>query len=541
MRCASRHARLPSRRVPHLSLVALLSLVVVLLPFPAGSHGAQARARITPVLVQPEHSIAMGGSISLRAHVTTSLAGTTRRAAASSLKLQRRRSVGHAWRTVTSATTSRATRYETRFAISPRRTAQFRVVQTTSRGRLESRPVTVRVRTRVSSRVSSMVASSNDEWVVSGHVSPAHAHRAVTLQSRSCTTCGWAAVGDGKTSGSSDYAFLVSPTSPTTYRVRVAARPRLSAGLSRAVDVDPTAPPVTPPAPPTPPTPPPAPPTPPPTTPTPPPAPPTPPPTTPTAPPEALPGWGLPSWHDEFTSTTVDRTRWNVRNDASTSYDSSVSYASQATIADGVLRLRAERMATISHGGKDRSWKSAYLDSVGKFSQRYGRWEMRAKLPNTDGDSAGLWPSFWLRDNSGGGEVDIFEAWGTPTIKPSEDKYLVENVTSTIHQDTFGGGAHTKFQWLPTQTTATPNRLSGGFHTFACEWTPEGFRFLLDGRLVGERKTSDFAWFTTSFPTSANIRIHYAVGQNYYGQPTAGTKSEADYLIDYVRVYPYTR
>ena len=255
--------------------------------------------------------------------------------------------------------------------------------------------------------------------------------------------------------------------------------------------------------------------------------------------PGVLPYWNAPSWRDEFDGTSLSTTKWNVHDNSSVSYDDSVSYASQATLSAGILRLRAERMAPITHGGKTRSWKSAHLTTVGKFTQRYGRWEMRAKIPNTSGDSAGLWPSFWLRDASGTGEVDIFEAWGTPTIKAAEDKYLNENVTSTIHQDTNGGKASTKFQWLPTQTTPAPTRLSGGFHTYVCEWTPDGFRFFLDGVKVGERLKANFPWFSTSFPGAVNMRIHFAVGQGYYGQPTAATKSPADYQIDYVRVYPY--
>ena len=260
--------------------------------------------------------------------------------------------------------------------------------------------------------------------------------------------------------------------------------------------------------------------------------------------PAVLPYWGAPAWRDEFDGAAVDTSKWNVLNGTgnATKYDWSVPYAAQATTTGGVLRLRAERMSPsiVTSDGKTRSWKSAHLTTVNKFVQRYGRWEIRCRLPGTHGDSAGLWPSFWLRDNSGPGEVDIFEAWGTPSIKPADDKYLIENATMTIHQDTMvAGGVLTKFQWLPTQTTATPLRLSADFHTFVCEWTPEGFKFYLDGALKGTRTVAAYPWLQSSFPGAANIRLHYAVGQNYYGEPTAATKSPADYLIDYVRVYAY--
>ena len=491
-----RWARTTQFHSPAIAAIALVLPLLLAQPSDGGGGTTASRSTTTtPVLVQPDHSIGHGRTIKLRSFLRSSTDGTSQRVASTELRLQRRSAAGRSWTTVASGATAAGRPHLARFDVSPRRTSQFRVVKpgTDAGGRRVSAPVTVRVRSSVTSKL----VARGDRWRLSGVVAPAHINRRVILQRRTCGSCAWTKARERLTGDASGYRFFVKPGRTASFRVKVPAKSRLAAGRSRArtVRIDSA----------------------------------------------RLPGWGLPSWRDEFNGTRVDRSKWNVHHNDSVSYDNSVAYASQATPRGGVLRLRAERMRTISHGGKNRSWKSAYLDSVGKFSQRYGRWEMRAKLPNTAGNSSGLWPSFWLRDNSGGGEVDIFEAWGTPSTKPSDDKYLVENVTSTIHQDTYGGRANTKFQWLPTQSAPNPRRLSGGFHTFACEWTPSGFKFFLDGKLMGQRKTSSFPWFRTSFPSSANIRIHYAVGQDYYGQPTARTKSRADYLIDYVRVYRYTR
>ncbi len=70
------------------------------------------------------------------------------------------------------------------------------------------------------------------------------------------------------------------------------------------------------------------------------------------------------------------------------------------------------------------------------FSQTYGRYEMRAKLPT----GKGLWPAFWMlpeQDRYGAwaasGEIDIMEAWGSQPYSHQ----LIKNVS-------LGKGGHYK-------------------------------------------------------------------------------------------------
>jgi len=59
------------------------------------------------------------------------------------------------------------------------------------------------------------------------------------------------------------------------------------------------------------------------------------------------------------------------------------------TINDGILRIEAKKNAA----GKWESGLLASADSNGRgFSQQYGYFEMRAKLPK----GKGVWPAFWL-------------------------------------------------------------------------------------------------------------------------------------------------
>jgi beta-glucanase (GH16 family) len=245
-----------------------------------------------------------------------------------------------------------------------------------------------------------------------------------------------------------------------------------------------------------------------------------------------LPGWGKPSWHDEFNGRRVDASRWNVHDGDYLSWEKSSLYAKQVRQRDGKLLLTAQRVnPNVDRFG--RSWASGYLDTIPTFTQRYGRWEMSARLPTTPNNSRGLWPAFWLRDTKGPGEIDIMESWGTPTADTSED--LGGNYAWTVHSDTSGTGKKVGGLGRRSSNAAT----SRGFHRYAVEWTPAGMRFYFDDRLVGSVVGSSTPWLTTSFPGTASIRLNLAVGSTYWGEPDARTKSPATMAVEYVRVWPY--
>lgn len=77
------------------------------------------------------------------------------------------------------------------------------------------------------------------------------------------------------------------------------------------------------------------------------------------------------------------------------------------TVADGILRIEARKVA-----GVWRSGLIASVDSKGNgFSQRYGYFEIRARMP----PGAGVWPAFWLVGldrSTTTAEIDIAEYYG---------------------------------------------------------------------------------------------------------------------------------
>lgn len=248
-------------------------------------------------------------------------------------------------------------------------------------------------------------------------------------------------------------------------------------------------------------------------------------------------GWDL-IWSDEFEGAAVDPSKWNVRNATTLSYDQAYITSRPANIAvhDSAVHIIAQREMS---GG--RPFTTGYLDTIGKFSQRYGRFEMRAKLPTAPGTSRGLWPAFWLRpDNSanGDGEIDIMESYGTPTIRTDFDP--TNRYQWTVWQSEQAGAAKKSgYPWgqpPPGQPT-----LDAGFHVYAVEWTLTGMTFSLDGVTVGKFTPADTAWFDSSFSGPFHIRLNLQVGSTYWGNPDPAhpelTVLPAEYVIDYIRVY----
>ena len=244
-------------------------------------------------------------------------------------------------------------------------------------------------------------------------------------------------------------------------------------------------------------------------------------------------------WSDEFTGSAVDRTKWNVRDGSYLSYDEAMLSSSQVSQSNGTLKIVTDRLSNpVTAGGRVRAFETGYIDSIGKHSQRYGRWEMRAKLPVTPGASRGIWPAFWLRDSKGLGEIDIMEAMGDPNTKL---KYQpAGSWSSTIHQSTNHEAGTVKIENIVTN----PEHVGAAWHTWALEWTPEGMTFLFDGKAVWKATTKDNPWFNTAFTDAgANIRINTQVGESWMGFTDPAhpeeTKLPATYDIDYVRVWSY--
>lgn len=238
---------------------------------------------------------------------------------------------------------------------------------------------------------------------------------------------------------------------------------------------------------------------------------------------ETRPGWHV-VWRDEFDGRSVQASHWNVRNDSWAPNEESIdtNRPTNVQVADGALRLIARR-EQYTAGGTTRQYTSGYLDTIGKRSWKYGRFEMRAKLP----PSIGLWPAFWLRTDKGPGEIDVMEAVGGDSRR----------TVQTVHQSTEGGQGKVGHEDdLPVGSTAD-------WHTYSVELAPAKITWSIDDRVVLTVRAVDAPWIEAAFDQPVNIRLNLQVGgafPAYYGRPVGpATVFPAQYVIDWIRVYQY--
>lgn len=225
---------------------------------------------------------------------------------------------------------------------------------------------------------------------------------------------------------------------------------------------------------------------------------------------------------DEFDDTTVDRSVWNVRDEArDVDRGCNTSRPQNVFEAGGVLTIRALRERTTC-GSQVRQYTQGYLDTIGRASFTYGRFEVRARSPTHPDTSRGLWPAFWLRpDDGGNGEIDVVELPGGPPYHSAVTQAIFYDYTP-IKQDNRSP--------LPTGHPAD------GFHVYTTEWEPGALRWYVDGRQVYQRDRSTTPWFDAAFSRPFNLRLNLQVG-GWLGDPDATTAFPADFQVDYVRVW----
>jgi beta-glucanase (GH16 family) len=239
-------------------------------------------------------------------------------------------------------------------------------------------------------------------------------------------------------------------------------------------------------------------------------------------------------WSDEFAGpdgSPVDAAKWSFdiggngwgNNELQTYTNRTVN----ASLNGGSLMVKVLRETLTGPDNITRNYTSARLLTQDTFTQAYGRFEARIKLPY----GQGIWPAFWLLGDNirtagwpACGEVDIMENIGR---EPSV-------VHGTIHGPGYSGGSGITAAY----TLSWGRKFADNFHVFAAEWEPNAIRFYVDGKLYTTRTPADLpsgkAWV---FDHPFFIILNVAVGGNFPGNPDATTVFPQRMQVDYVRVY----
>ncbi|CDH58389.1 beta--glucan-binding [Lichtheimia corymbifera JMRC:FSU:9682] len=142
--------------------------------------------------------------------------------------------------------------------------------------------------------------------------------------------------------------------------------------------------------------------------------------------------------------------------------------------------------------------QSARLRTINSAAIRYGKVEVRARLPEGDW----LWPAIWMMpkySNYGlwpaSGEIDIMESRGNRNYPLGG----INNVASTLHW----GVHYTMNRYNMTRAEAIledGTTFADDFHTYGLEWNEDGLRTYIDGKTVLLLDFDQSFWDRGEFP-----------------------------------------
>jgi beta-glucanase (GH16 family) len=193
------------------------------------------------------------------------------------------------------------------------------------------------------------------------------------------------------------------------------------------------------------------------------------------------------SFDTEFSGTSLDPSQWTPITTAASGYVSGgvacyVNSPNNISVGNGYLSLTARKEAAPFNcndpgGSFATQYTSGTVATYGLFSQAYGRFDVRAKIPAAT--VAGLQSSLWLLPQNetqfgawpASGEIDIAEMYSEyptlaiPTIHYNDDPSTVNASTNTN---------------IITNDSCTIDPTQ--FNDYVVEWTPTAITMLYNGQ-----------------------------------------------------------
>ncbi len=243
------------------------------------------------------------------------------------------------------------------------------------------------------------------------------------------------------------------------------------------------------------------------------------------------------SWYDEFNGSSLDRTKWVPQQTAYSSFTTGVECFMDSTknvsVGSGSLRLIARKEAAPftcvdPAGNFTTRYTAGSVSTFTKFTQAYGRWEIRAKFIRTTkkGLHSALW--MWPEDPMKyghwpyAGEIDIAEVYSALSDRAIPYVHYVPDAVD----------------WNVTNNYCMISNIDQ-FHTYVMEWTPIAITISYDGKVCISDQWNPAAPlvrpqpFDQPFMTA--LTQGFGTGKNAFDPAT--TPLPATTTIDYVRVW----
>ena len=251
-------------------------------------------------------------------------------------------------------------------------------------------------------------------------------------------------------------------------------------------------------------------------------------------------------WADEFNTGEMASTdNWTyesgyVRNQEIQYY--TTARPENCTLRDGMLVFTGRRETT-SFQDKEQTrtdeFTAASIITNRKHSWKYGRFEIRAKLPS----GRGPWPAFWMKGDSQNtgdgwpkcGEIDIMEYAG------KDPNTMVHNIIFGSGSTNGGNNKTAPAQGTYTQWTAKPTgTYNADFRVYSLDWNSRQITFAIDNVVTHAVDITRFS--PNPFHQPFSILLNLSLGAA--DDRTMGGKLDpeclpVEFVVDYVRVYKF--
>lgn len=235
------------------------------------------------------------------------------------------------------------------------------------------------------------------------------------------------------------------------------------------------------------------------------------------------------TFEDNFDATTLNSAVWNTY--ASNFWDKRVGFSKHnVLLGDGVARLRIEKRA--GHHNDDPAerateFATGWLDTYGKWTQRYGYYEVRVKLPA----APSMFPAFWLMPERGPAEWPKYRRTDTKDGGMEFDVFEGQSMWGP-YRTTFGAhwDAYMKYHKVAGTTAHYNQPDKDGFLTIGMLWTPGHVSVYSQGRKGG-------SWDSPRIGSVQSYVIFDLLPGGFEYEPLDPATLPADLVIDYVRVW----
>lgn len=263
-------------------------------------------------------------------------------------------------------------------------------------------------------------------------------------------------------------------------------------------------------------------------------------------------------WSDEFDGQELDQSKWNFREyfwgKKSPTFTDEVYMDGESNLhipliyKDGVFRSAHLQTGGLTYDipkDTDRFWPFGKRVTP-KFMHKYGYYEIRCKLPKYTGWHA----AFWLQAPGIGSHPDPAQCGIECDIMENYRQHTEGLLLCGIGYNGYGKEAvwpgHFRVPYVETED---------GWHTYAVDWSKEGYIYYYDGKEVGRQ-------MAPQFPVS-DVEQFILVSTECHGynrafrntNPSAGLAGDAnvwagepvkelfeaklpdEFVVDYVRVF----